>query len=645
MLEEDEIPDPKPLVEYGYLPEEKEDIKPDILDKYESKSRNPLDLQEFGRTKTIVDTEIIKEIHDFHKVKKPEDIFIPYDIDLEEDPGLVGPVIPQDFKSTTIVRDENDMDLSDDGADEEDQIDNRIPVTHVVDLEHTKNQTVNSMDLDRACNRLLTASHDGTVKIWDFSSMNRRPHAFHTVDAGETLPVNAVSWGPTGGYFLTATGDCQAKVFDRDGIYQIGCLKGDSYLHDISNTKGHTQPLTDGKWHPWDKRFFITSSRDSTVRVWDIESKPIGIGEELTQSHILRAKTFKNHKITVNCCNYSPDGSKIIGGVNDGSLQLWSVKGSYWKPDVYIKDAHKPNSEITAVLFADDGKKIFSRADDNTLRMWDTRMINRPIHTWDHIPCFGTKSGIALSPDESIIVTGTCVKRGHENSSLLFFSTYDYSKLKELKVCPNSISSILWSEKLDQIAVGTTDGTCRMYFNPTYSKHGIVDTIYKKAKTKEIDDFTYAMPIITPLVLPVFDESTFDRKTYLDIIKGEDEVSHKAELPVQGPGSKFQRPPSVTQFIMKSVHKTLYSDSDSRDALHKFASKNNGGDMVDPAYKNTQPKPVFDMVGPLEDEVKYYEQSKRRKCAGCGLKFCSCNKNTFALPIPKLSAPKKYKNF
>jgi WD40 repeat protein len=645
MLEEEEIPDPKPLLEYAYIPEEALNIKPDILDKYETINRNPLDLKEFGRNKNYVDSEIIKEIHDFHKVKRPEDIFIPYDIDLEEDPGLVGPIIPQDFKSTKIVKDLNDMGLSDEEDEEDEPMDKRIPLTHVVDLEHTLNQTVSSMDIDRVGNRLLTASYDGTVKLWDFSSMNRRPHAFHTVDAGETLPVNAVSWAPSGGFFLTATGSCEAKVYDRDGNFEIGCLKGDSYLHDISKTRGHTFPLTDGKWHPSDRNYFITSSRDSTIRVWDLYSKPNGIHAELTHTHILRAKTFKNHKITVNCCNYSPDGNKIIGGVNDGSLQLWSIKGSYWRPDIYIKEAHKACSEITAVQFADDGKKFFSRGDDNTLRMWDIRSVDKPIHTWDHIPCFGTKSGIALSPDESIVVTGTSVKRGHENSSLLFYSTYDYKKLKEIKVCPNSISAILWNEKLNQIAVGSTDGLCRMYFNPTYSKSGIVDTIYKKAKGREIDDFMYAMPIITPLVLPLFDESTFDRKTYLDIIKPDEEVSHKAELPIQGPGSKHIRPPSVTQGIMKAVHTRLYNEIDSRDLLHKFASRNNNGDMVDPAYKNTQPKQVFDLKGPLEDEVKYYEQSKRRKCAGCGLKFCSCDKNIFSLPIPKVSAPKKYKNF
>ena len=174
--------------------------------------------------------------------------------------------------------------------------------------------------------------------------MTRKPTPIITVDAGLEYPVLSVSWAPSGGFFLAATGDCQAKVFDRDGNFEIGCLKGDNYIHDITNTKGHTYTLTDGKWHPSERNIFITSGRDSTVRIWDIYSKPMGIDQEIMQTTVLKAKTNKNHKIPVNSCCYSHDGNLILGGVNDGSFQFWSHKNSYWKPDIYIPDAHKPGT-------------------------------------------------------------------------------------------------------------------------------------------------------------------------------------------------------------------------------------------------------------------------------------------------------------
>ena len=63
---------------------------------------------------------------------------------------------------------------------------------------------------------------------------------------------------------------------------------------------------------------------------------------------------------------------------------------------------------------------------------------------------------------------------------------------------------------------------------------------------------------------------------------------------------------------------------------------------VDRAYKETQPKPVLNYNANLEDEVKFYEQSTKKRCPQCGLKFCTCKKNIFQLPLSKLSMkPKK----
>ena len=43
----------------------------------------------------------------------------------------------------------------------------------------------------------------------------------------------------------------------------------------------------------------------------------------------------------------------------------------------------------------------------------------------------------------------------------------------------------------------------------------------------------------------------------LEKLKPDETPQHKAELPQQGPGSKFARPPSVTQYIMKVVNQTM----------------------------------------------------------------------------------------
>ena len=498
MVDEDPEPEPKPLVDFAYIDNYEQD-DPDILDLYEKNEKIPFG---FGKKGKTLNKEIIRDINKSHKRPELKHFFVPYDIDVKNDKDLIGPPIPKNFiygkdsddieedyssvpkkeyieeKKIKKLKEEskdddevNDVikshketgyledyrsDSNEDMQSDEEEEDNaasleaKIPISHIVELTHTPNKAINSLDIDRSGNRMVSGSIDGTVKIWDFNNLTRKPAAFQTIEVCEGYPVLTCSWAPSGGFFLAATGDCQAKVYDRDGNFEIGCLKGDNYLHDINNTKGHTYPLTDGHFHPKEKNLFITSSRDSTIREWDIYSKPMGIDQEIMQTTILRARTFKNHKICVNSCAYSNDGSIIVGGIIDGSLQFWYRRASQWKPDIHIPDAHAKDSEITSVKFFDDNIRFLSRGADSTMRMWDLRRPKKPLFTWEDLPSFTVNTGMTISPDESIIATGTSVKRGHENSQMVFYSSYNYEKIKQIPVCTNSVVSLVWNDKINQ---------------------------------------------------------------------------------------------------------------------------------------------------------------------------------------------------
>jgi len=47
---------------------------------------------------------------------------------------------------------------------------------------------------------------------------------------------------------------------------------------------------------------------------------------------------------------------------------------------------------------------------------------------------------------------------------------------------------------------------------------------------------------------------------------------------------------------------------------------------VTPAYKKTQPKPIFDTDEIKREDLKFLESTKIEKCKHCGLKFCVCSK-------------------
>jgi len=49
-------------------------------------------------------------------------------------------------------------------------------------------------------------------------------------------------------------------------------MKGDMYIRDLKNTKGHICGLTCGEWHPRTKETVLTSSEDGSLRIWDVNN-------------------------------------------------------------------------------------------------------------------------------------------------------------------------------------------------------------------------------------------------------------------------------------------------------------------------------------------------------------------------------------
>ena len=574
MISEEEEVEEKPNVEYAYLPSnyftesdnEEDDKAQQIINEYNSKIKLP---KIFGENIPELNDEIKQKIYNIYINK-------------------YNPNSPQENNSN-IKSSKNPL----------------IPMSHVVRFYHTKKTSINALDIDNSNNRLVTGSSDGTVKIWDFNSLTRRPKSNHSVDCSEEkdFPVVSVSWAPSGGFFLVCTESAQAKVISREGVEEISCLKGDNYLVDIRNTKGHTYGLRDGKWHPLEKNVFLTSSADSTLRLWDIYSKQLGIDSDIAHKNIFKVKTLKNKKIPINSCNFNRDGKIIIGGVNDGSIQLFTTKS--YLPQIYIPNAHENNCEISSIVFMENNRNFYSRATDNTMKLWDLRKYTKPIKIFDNLPSKSYKTEICLSPDEDYVLTGTSVIKSKnkknlegEYSKVKIFSTVSHELINSYDILPNSsVISLKWRKKINQILVGTDNGYINIYFSPpNVSNGGIINSIFKRPKEyKEKQDLYNApMPIITPVQLPLFEEKEFSRQTYLEKIGAIQEpeednlISAKNFKPFSM--SKPAKHNTLTQHIFKSLNKAIYEEGDPQEQLNKFGGNKGEGIWIEKAYKSTQPK-------------------------------------------------------
>src|SRR5436190_215137 len=179
------------------------------------------------------------------------------------------------------VEDAHDREVADSDSDsdsgESDGAD--FPVSHDLVFK-TQERAVTTITVDASGSRMITGSTDCTIKLHDFASMTPSTlRAFKSIEpsvkkqatASESHPVHLVRFNPLSpSHVLVISATPQAKIFDRDGEVLTEFVKGDMYLRDLRNTKGHISEITTGTWNPTDHKLCVTAGTDSTLRIWDI---------------------------------------------------------------------------------------------------------------------------------------------------------------------------------------------------------------------------------------------------------------------------------------------------------------------------------------------------------------------------------------
>uniref|UniRef100_A0A6I8QPB5 WD repeat-containing protein 70 n=1 Tax=Xenopus tropicalis TaxID=8364 RepID=A0A6I8QPB5_XENTR len=433
---------------------------------------------------------------------------------------LIGPPLPSGYKD------------SDDEDEEQHEDDDNpvkgIPDSHEITLQHGT-KTVSALGLDPSGARLVTGGFDYDVRFWDFAGMDASLQAFRSLQPCECHQIKSLQYSNTGDVILVVAGNSQAKVLDRDGFPVMECVKGDQYIVDMANTKGHTAMLNGGCWHPKIKEEFMTCSNDGTVRTWDVSN-------EKKHKGVFKPRSMQGKRVIPTCCTYSRDGKFIAAGCQDGSIQIWDRNMSV-HTKFHCRQAHTPGTDTSCVTFSYAGNILATRGGDDTLKTWDIRKFKNPLNVASGLANYFPMTDCCFSPDDKLLITGTSVKRGGGDGKLMFFDVGTFQKVYEIQVTEASVVRCLWHPKLNQIMVGTGNGLAKVYYDPNRSQRGAKLCVVKtQRKARQAETLTQDY-IITPHALPMFREprqrSTRKQleKDRLDPVK-----SHKPEPPVAGPG-------------------------------------------------------------------------------------------------------------
>jgi WD40 repeat protein len=179
---------------------------------------------------------------------------------------------------------------------------------------------------------VVTASYDGTAKIWDLSN-TQNPIA--TIEHHGN--VNSAKFSPDGKRIATAGDDNKVNVYDMEKKQVIATLQ-------------HKELVFSAEFSP-DSRQIVTASRDKTAKVLDIGANKV----------IATAR----HTELILSAEFSPDGKTIVTAGYDNTANIWDIKTGI----LTVSMPHQ--NRVRSAKFSPDGRMIVTASDDKTAKVWD----------------------------------------------------------------------------------------------------------------------------------------------------------------------------------------------------------------------------------------------------------------------------------
>lgn len=180
--------------------------------------------------------------------------------------------------------------------------------------------------------RILTASDDGTAKMWDLEG-----NLLEDLNKHKARVLSAV-FSQDGSRILTASWDHTVKLWDREGKF-------------LDEFNKHNRGVFSSTFSP-DDHFIVTASVDHTAKVFNLAGE--------VQARL-------KHNGAVSSDVFSPDGKRILTASWDKSAKLWDIKGNLQL------DLNKHNGQVYSSVFSPDGSRILTASEDDTAKMWDLK--------------------------------------------------------------------------------------------------------------------------------------------------------------------------------------------------------------------------------------------------------------------------------
>jgi WD40 repeat protein len=271
---------------------------------------------------------------------------------------------------------------------------------------------VNGALFSRDSSAVITASDDGTARIWDarIDPLGPMPPGVPAEVGNHGAPVNAVAFSPDGRQILSAGDDGTARLrgpgarimilkhagpvtsgsFSRDGKLVITASEDGSARvwrtadGELLSSLAHGAPLATANLSP-NGRIAVTAGSDGSARLWDVHRG--------TQLHRL------SHDGAVNDARFSPNGRLLVTASEDHSAAIWRVTDGR-----RLRRLIGHSGGVVAAEFSPGGRRVATASVDTTARIWNVRSGMTEQELTGHTDAL---TALAFNPSGSLLATSS----------------------------------------------------------------------------------------------------------------------------------------------------------------------------------------------------------------------------------------------
>jgi WD40 repeat protein len=276
---------------------------------------------------------------------------------------------------------------------------------------------VYSVEYNGEGKRLVTASADGTARIWDAGTGEAL-----MVLRGHEGAVRDAAFSPDGQFVGTVGADGTVRIWDAETGKQLHSMKHQAAVNSIAFSP--------------DGQTILTASDDKTARLWRVAN-----GSEVD--------VLREHAAAVLCAVFSPDRQWIATGGNDQIINIWDATTRQW-----IKSLSNVEN-VSAIAFSPDSQYLLTtgglipRRLDILNEYVATEYLNG--HTFYVI-------GVAINPSDGRQVVTT--SRDH---TARIWDTESGNPIEVLRGHSETVYDVAFDPSGDHLATASEDQTVRIW--------------------------------------------------------------------------------------------------------------------------------------------------------------------------------------